>query len=268
MKRVHIKICDEGWIIEKLACKLADQLDYVDFSLDDRDDAELTYHLPYLTFESRRSQAVLGFFTHLEQDEVRVSHFWRAAGAFDHCVSMSNRYATLLQSRGIAQVSVISPGVDLEAFTPEIRIGVVGRTYDSGRKGEGLIKQVLDLPGIRWMFTGRGWPVEPQFVADSEMPDFYRSIDYLLVPSSIEGGPMCVPEALACGKEVIAPDVGWVNEFPHISYATGDAASLRNVLLGLFRKRLQLRESVLSRTWQSWIDQHDRLFFRYLSRCP
>ena len=47
----------------------------------------------------------------------------------------------------------------------------------------------------------------------------YKSTDYVLVTSTVEGGPLCVVEAIAMGKPVIAPDTGWCWEFPCIKYS-------------------------------------------------
>jgi len=259
--RIHVKICDSGWIIEKMAKMLADQISCVSYSLEERDSVDLIYHMPYLTYNTTSSNIRrIGYFTHLEQDEPKRSHFFRAAADFHYLVCQSLKTANLFNKDEFDRISVISPGVDLEKFTPELRIGVVGRTYDSGRKGENLVRSVMSLPGISWRFTGRGWPGDSQFLADSEMPSFYRSVDYILVTSLNEGGPMCVLEALACGRPVIAPDVGWVNEFPHIAYDTGDADSLRRVLLKLQTDQMQRRAAVLDRTWRNWVVRHVELF--------
>ena len=59
-------------------------------------------------------------------------------------------------------------------------------------------------------------------LAYDELADFYRSVDYILVTSEIEGGPMCIKEAVAMGKPVITTKVGWYNEFPTLTYDTLD----------------------------------------------
>ncbi|PHK93042.1 hypothetical protein CR162_20720, partial [Pseudoroseomonas rhizosphaerae] len=142
----------------------------------------------------------------------------------------------------------------------KIRIGVVGRTYHTGRKGEHIVAQVMDIPEIEWSFTGEGWPDPALKLPDAVLPDFYRQLDYVLVPALYEGGPMSVVEALACGTEVISPPVGWVPEFPHIEYKVGDAEDLRRVLLELVEKKRKLRQSTLDRTWDAWAEGHDRVF--------
>ena len=44
--KIHIKICDSGWIIEKMAKTLAESIQGVSYSLDDGIGADLLYHVP------------------------------------------------------------------------------------------------------------------------------------------------------------------------------------------------------------------------------
>ncbi len=133
---------------------------------------------------------------------------------------MSNKTKELVEKLCGKDSILIQPGVDHSLFKPKLRIGVVGRTYHTGRKGENLVRQVIDIPDIEWVFTGDGWPLPGRAIDDADLPEFYRTLDYVLVPALNEGGPMCVLEALASGIQVIGPDVGWVKEFPHISFGT------------------------------------------------
>lgn len=264
MKPVYITIVNRGWIIEKLARKITDSLDYVDCGFAPPTGTKIIYRMPYMTFAKREASIEIAYFTHIEEDPIKAARFWSVARSVDHCTSQSKRYASILAESGIKCITITSPGVDLDKYTPKVRIGIVGRTYPSGRKGESLVKQMMDIPGIEWYFTGAGWPGRSVQLTDDQMPLFYNSMDYILISSLNEGGPMCVIEALACGRQVIAPDIGWVNEFPHIQFRTGDSESLRSTLIGIVSNRLSLRESVLDRTWQAWISTHDELFRLYL----
>src|SRR5690606_30075829 len=115
-----------------------------------------------------------------------------------------------------------------------------------------LVASVMDVDGVEWKFTGHGWPGEAEHIPAGKMADFYNSVDYVLVPSYFEGGPMSVLEALACGRQVIASDVGWVNEFPHIPFENGNAQSLRGVLTSIVEERRKLVETVRSHSWENW----------------
>jgi glycosyltransferase involved in cell wall biosynthesis len=216
--------------------------------------------MTYSTWKSRISKIEIGYFAHVEQDPKTRQKFFDVAKQVDFCICHSKPYENLLRENGIQDVRSVPPGVDLETFTPKIKIGVVGRTYHTGRKGERVVAGVMDLPSIEWHFTGTGWPGPARHLTDAEMPDFYRSMDYILVPSLYEGGPMSVIEALACGCEVIAPPIGWVPEYPHIEYKTGDIDDLRRVLSDLIHKRTELRRSVLHRGWETWVNGHREVF--------
>ena len=67
-------------------------------------------------------------------------------------------------------------------------------------------------------------------------------------------------EALASGKPVIAPPIGFVPEFPHIEYEAGNFEQMRNRIEALVQERCELRRSVEQRTWLRWAMDHHRLF--------
>lgn len=260
MTYVNIVLSDKGWILERLAREISIRLPYVRYGLAIDPTADIQYYMTYSTWIKKISKVEVACFTHLEIAEPARKKFFDVSKSVDFCVAQSDLYAEMLADTGIDNVVTISPGVDLDNLQPKVKIGVVGRTYHTGRKGEGLVRQVMDIPGIEWHFTGDGWPGPALKIPDGKMSDFYNSMDYILVPALYEGGPMSVAEALACGRPVIAPPIGWVSAFPHIEYKTGDAHDLRRVLLDVVAQRNQLRASVLDRTWDAWAAGHDKLF--------
>jgi glycosyltransferase involved in cell wall biosynthesis len=260
MASVNIVTSDRGWILEKLAREIADRLPYVTFGNGPDPDAAIQYYVTYSCRAKRLSPVEVGYFAHLEPEGEARERFFSTAREVDHCICHARLYEGVLREAGIGQVTTISPGVDLETFRPKLRIGVVGRTYHTGRKGEHIVAQVMDIPEIEWSFTGEGWPGQALELPAAQLPDYYRALDYVLVPALYEGGPMSVVEALACGTEVIAPAIGWVPEFPHVEFTVGDAADLRRVLLELVEKKRTLRATVLDRTWDGWAEGHDRVF--------
>jgi glycosyltransferase involved in cell wall biosynthesis len=257
---VNIVTSDRGWILETLARELATRLPYVTFGEGPDRAAAIQYYMTYSCRGRRLSPVEVAYFAHLEPDAPTRERFFRVAREVEHCVTHARLYEAVLREAGIGHVTTIPPGVDLESFALKLRIGVVGRAYHTGRKGEHLVAAVADIPEIEWAFTGDGFPEPALNLPPEAMPEFYRGLDYMLVPSLYEGGPMCVVEALACGTEVIAPPVGWVPDFPHIEFPAGDAEALRRVLLDLVAKKRAARAAVLDRGWEGWAAGHDKLF--------
>lgn len=72
-----------------------------------------------------------------------------------------------------------------------------GRLYEQ-------LKQLCAQYNLHATFYGQ--------LAKEQMPDFYNAIDLLILPSFNEGLPLVVPEAKACGAEVIASRVGGIAE--------------------------------------------------------
>ena len=59
--------------------------------------------------------------------------------------------------------------------------------------------RLMKEKGIDCLFTGR--------VPHSEIPDMLNCVDLLVLPSSLEGLPLVVIEALSCGAHVVATNV-------------------------------------------------------------
>ncbi|MEL0649163.1 glycosyltransferase [Pseudoalteromonas agarivorans] len=268
MKKVNIITSDRGWILEKLASEITSRLPYAIHTDEPSADAAINYYITYSCWKEKVSEVEIGYFAHLEPFPEARKKFFQVAQNMDYCVCHSELYANILRDEGIKNTHAIAPGVDLGEFDVKLKIGVVGRTYHTGRKGEHIVSKVMDIPNIEWHFTGDGWPKAALNIPDGQMADFYHSMDYILIPALYEGGPMSVVESLATGTEIIAPPIGWVPEFPHIEFPVGDVAALRQVLIGLIEKKQALRESVLSKTWENWAIGHDELFQRLMPKQP
>jgi len=85
------------------------------------------------------------------------------------------------------------------------------------KKGLHIIEQLTSrFPSVIWMFVGSG-PDDPASwgrpnvrvsgrLDHSQLPDYYRAADLLLLPSSGEGFPLVVQEALCCGTGVLSTE--------------------------------------------------------------
>jgi glycosyltransferase involved in cell wall biosynthesis len=241
---VNLVFVADGWILERSAREIGSRVAGVSLN-GRRQETKLTYFINYAQYEEVDGRS-MALFTHRE-DGALGTLFDYVASRVDHAVAMCNKTEELVSAFGVP-TSVIHMGTD--GIRP-LRFGICGRTYPTGRKGEHLVSQMVEA-GYDVSAWGEGWPC-PRF--DGERDAFWNAIDYLVVTSTNEGGPVPVLEALARGVPVIAPDVGWCWEYTTIHYVAGSWASLKSTLAGLF-----------PRTWAQWAADHAALFDRIIQQ--
>ncbi|MBK1879500.1 glycosyltransferase [Pelagicoccus mobilis] len=262
----------EGWIMHRKASEITKHIPNSVIN-EDMLDAHVHYYINYGFFQKRpKNGLVVANFTHYDPDGLG-NKFFEVAQEVDHCVSVSNLTTELLVNGGIppTKITTIPVGAD-SSFKPKLTLGVVGRVYPGGRKGESLVKELIKdeslLSKLQIVSTNDSWGVEVWNLPT--MQDFYRSIDYLLVPATIEGGPVPFMEALACGTLSIAPRIGVVPEFPHIPYETGNLDSLKETLSELVFQHDVRNEPLISKirnlNWENWANSHIALFMKLITK--
>jgi glycosyltransferase involved in cell wall biosynthesis len=159
---------------------------------------------------------------------------------FDGVAAASEPVAGVLRNAGIS-AEALPNGVELDRFAgadPMLRrevgpgfdhlVGFVGR-FVGGKGGSVLLEAARHVigarPGTAFVFVGDG-PCRAEWEAlvsrlgiansvffagvRSDMPGVYNSLDLLALPSYDEALPMCVLEAMAASRPVIATRVGSV----------------------------------------------------------
>lgn len=220
-------------------------------------------------------------FTHREEEppnSKKAALYDQVARQVSLRVAMCRRYGAGLEAFG----PTIQPPLPVERDrfvvaehrrAPRPRVGLCGYTYKNLRKGEDLVRAVVGSKvgrGCDWVASGRGWPVPMRRYAWAEMPRFIQSLDVLVCPSRVEGGPMTVLEALSCGVPVVVPSgVGIIDELPMLPgierYPRGDA---NGIVAALARAafpsrpfdRDALRAAVAGHSVEAWCEAHRRGF--------
>lgn len=236
------------WILKRCALELKKYIPEIQFNLKKGD---INYFLNYYLYNGNKQGINIGHYTHLEEKGEPRAKFLNTITYMDYFTVTCEKTLKILLENKVNKMRIYKTpyGVD-NCFRKKLVFGVVGRTYSSGRKGEFLIKKMVEK-GLGIRAWGFGWPCKIVSSKFEDLKEFYQAIDYLVVTSLNEGGPLPVIEALASGTPVIAPDVGWCWEFPVIRYQIGNWESLEKVL-----NQLQVKNY----TWENYALSHKKMF--------
>jgi len=226
--RVNIIAPDyrSDWIIARLARHLIEYNGWTANPTPDKS-AAVNIFIPYCQWRHTRWDKTLtaAWFTHKEDASVehgaKLKRWEFTAPALDLRVTPAALYVAELSAYG-PTVQIPHP-VELNHFMVKARIrkskpviGVSGRVYGGGRKGEHMVKRLAkEHPQWAIIGSGIGWPVPTKRYKWRDMPSYYHGLDVFLCTSLVEGGPVTVLEALACGRPVVIPrGVGQMDEIP------------------------------------------------------
>lgn len=118
-----------------------------------------------------------------------------------------------------SKIFYVPNGVDLKLFPvqpfnnhEELVVGFVGRVNDSDDKGLQVIRTAAEeLEGVRLLVNRRDH--RSKVPLDEMAEQYYKEIDVLAVASVMDGTPNPMLEAAACGRSVVANEIGNVPEF-------------------------------------------------------
>ena len=255
-----------GWILYRLASEI--KLKNVLIN-EDMPDADIHYYINYFLFNEKPLNGItVGNFTHYDPN-LHDEKFIQAAKEMDYCISISEETTKIMKSLEIDEekISTVIIGAD-KSFKPKLTLGIIGTIKTSGRKGENLVQELLEdkqlMQDMQIVSLNDCWESLGIPIWNMEHQDFYRSIDYLLVPSLIEGGPVPFMEALASGTLAIAPPIGVIPQFPHIEYETGNIISLKDTIKTVKNDFLDRKQKIAKYmkdyNWDTWAYNHDKIF--------
>lgn len=277
--KINIVCNDTGWIYDQFVSAF-NKYSHHTIVRNSKDKCDVAHYIPYYEVPKQSMGKCTAWFSHQEIKDPLKSKFISAGHVVDVAISQSKKYMDVLLSNGVKKVRQIHPGIDLERFAiranPPIRnklvLGYVGRQYtSSNRKNPELLKMVAALPFVELRITGGS--VKPE-----DVPKFYADLDFVISPATVEGGPMCVTEALAMGVPVVAfEDVGVINEFEAgivrvvRDKAYDDNKVFLSVLKHLWENKTHLewhrdtakqsaRAQVEHYTWENFVRGHERIW--------
>lgn len=269
--KVQIVYPEDNWILGILAKYLIQNIDFTEgrqYTPDMSTQWDVTYFVNYFLYRPTfgagfikkpvHNSAVTGaFFTHKDKYT-----YGKKARILDFCVCPCTLSADYLKKYN-KNTSVIYHGIDLERFKPKIVLGFIGKTKQDNRKGQDFFDFVRNIPFVELKSTDDALPAK-------EIPQFYHTIDYVFIPSTVEGGPLCFQEGLASGKEIISTDVGMVHDFSKCEgvylFDRENPETLVNLLQQLYTIKLKRRKSIEQFTIDYFVSEHEKLFINLCNK--
>jgi len=240
---IVIKSIWDDWVISRLAKLLVDGLGW-GYGKKMDPSADINIFFPYLEWRFfKPTERCAAWVTHQRESEWGQKIWQQTNKSLTLRVTPSAMYARRLAKFG--PTAHIPHPVQLDMFTiggaafihpVDFTVGVSGTVYKDGRKGEDLVKRLVhEKKDWQIVGSGRGWPCPTTWWNWEMMPMFYRGLNCFLCTSTIEGGPVTMLEALACGIPIVIPaGVGQCDELPDMPgiyhYEAGNYDSMLDCL--------------------------------------
>lgn len=295
--KVHI-ITEGNWIKKFWSDKIIEynktDIEY-SISTEPRQDVDVNFYIcfnTYLLF-NKTNALDIGYVTHIHNNSPEA-HSRDTCISFDKFKEMD---AWIHQSKRSLNQFInlgypeelnfnVTSAVEVDKFKPTIKLGIFqnGEVVGKGLHFmEDLVKS-HNLSNFKFIFCGRGWesvikeleerqvryevhnytPEEYHEVAHKVL---YEKIDYLLVPSLWEGGPVAPEEAMACGIPIISSDVGLIPEFNvEYMFPAGDIHSLMPILNKIEKEVLDRRQKVLFLTYENFNNRIYSIFKKLINK--
>jgi len=167
------------------------------------------------------------------------------------CVCQNKELVSILKGLVPNINAVYIPnGIDEKLFNREFVAGFVGAKDSNDHKGFYLAKQACDELGIKFI-SAKEWDYEHE-----QIPEFYKKIDCLIIPSLSEGCNNPTLEALAMNKPVISTRVGIAEELEGVVLVERNVDSIKEAL-----RKLSPRIGILEKYKWSDIAKQYREFY-------
>jgi len=287
--KVNVVTVSSGWILEKIADRLIENNNKLNTKMEMRkcyqpnNKADINYYIDiYNCFWNKSKIKDVGYFTHLDKDSDKsFEDHWKL---LDYIVHKNSYYLDRTAKWGYPRekMKVIVPPIDTEQFhLKKITLGIIQRGYYIGKGHQFMLDlpKYINLKNFRFLFIGQGWDqvcseynkrkIAFMYTRNEDYNlyrKYYEIIDYLLVPSLWEGGPMCILEALSCGIPIISSKVGFVHDFKidHV-FEPNNYKQLIKILKNIEKEKLERREQLKNINWNNYILELYNIFKEVLN---
>lgn len=275
--RIRIVCEDSGWIFQKFAMKMKDELDKqgYDCTIADTVDptAEINHHVSYGSCKPILPLNETFMITHIDSiNKVELLKHQLKNAQMGIC--MSRETLKKLTAYGIPREKLcyINPAQDGVIKPKKYVLGITHRTYTDHRKKANVLIDLckeLDPDYFSFKIMGAGWDdIVSSIINMGFHVDYYKEFDYgtyiKLIPSldyylywGFDEGSMGFLDALRAGVETIVTPQGYHLDIKDgITYPCRTMNDFKETLFKLQEKRKRMIASVDTLTWECFVNKH------------
>lgn len=277
------------WILGKFARKMSEYLGElkVDVTLARKPDpdADVNHHICYVNYEGFSDGINTLMVTHVDSvGKLRLlKHQLDTA---DLAVCMSAHTMQNLQGAGLPgnKICYVNPAHDGVLSPRRLRIGIMTRLYDDGRKNEAAFEAMLDrLPGkdLHFIIMGAGWnsvvdrmcdlglsvELHPAFDLERYW-ELMPTLDYYVYFGHDEGS-MGFVDAIASGVETIVTPQGYhLDVEDGITHPIDTLDDLALTLRKIVENRRRRVARVSGWSWRNYAEKHLEMWMHIAGHGP
>lgn len=272
---INVVTVTSGWILQKIAERIVNVGNLTEhiFELSNvaKQNVDCNFYVDVQnTYKNKSNTIDIGMFTHLHEDSIIdiQPHYL----TLDYIIHMSYRYMNkFIDSYPKEKMLVLYPAEVKDMFQQyKPLLGIFQRGQYIG-KGFNFMLDLAEkdiIKKFRFKFVGSGWDqvidkfnkngIETYYIKNEDYikyPEEILNIDYLLIPSLWEGGPMSVLEALASGKPIISSKVGFTEEFPiDFRFEPNNIEELISIFEKILKPIVNRRDSVVNLNFSHYVN--------------
>ncbi len=252
-----------------------------------RNDVDINFYVCYNVFANFQKSKVkdIGYVTHVHNNSIMdhekdLGKPFSLFNRLDGYLHMGSKTLKFFDSSKYN--TVVYGGCELENFKPTITLGIMqnGEVVGKGTKFLIDLANSTNLDNFKFIFCGVGWEsvlntfkekkIRYNYLTNTSYDNFqsvYEQIDYLLIPSMWEGGPMAVLEAMACKLPIISADTGWVREIApgSLFFEPGKIEQLKTILQFIETRELISYHNVKDFSYKAFCDRLQDCFHNILN---
>ena len=250
-----------GWILGRMAKEVARN----GYKITDKTDpkADINLYFNYALVDDIETKGIkVGYFTHKEPEQLEA---WEKAEKLcDAGIYMAKQY----QPDCTYTKQIYPTGLNYNGLNSNLKVGIAGRMYKNGRKGEDWIKNLIKIDYTDWFALGdNSWEElgdiqAMKWQSDEQAKKFYEFIDVLVCTSQLEGGPVPIIEAIKCGTPVISTACGNLELWFRNAIIIEDETEM-DVELQKMRDAKLERYVLSSHDW-NWFTKEHKIFLEQL----